>query len=86
MKTRTFWLNFFLILAGIVLGTTVAHFAKDVTALSWLAFGESFGTAAPVTVDLGVMTFTVGISIDISVSVILFVALSLLAGKFIVRR
>ncbi len=86
MKTRSFWLNFFLILAGIVLGTTVAHFAKDVPFLSWLAFGESFGTAAPVTVDLGVMTLTVGISIYISVAVILFVALSLLMGKFIIRR
>ncbi len=86
MKTRSFWLNFFLILAGIVLGTTAAYFAKDVSFLSWLAFGESFGTAAPVTLDLGIMTLTVGISINISVAVILFVALSLLVGKFIVRK
>lgn len=86
MKKRNFWLNLFLILIGIVLGTTVAHFTKDVSFLSWLSFGMSFGTSAPVTVDLGVMSITLGASLSISVAVVLMVALSLLVGKFIVRR
>lgn len=86
MKKRNFWLNLFLILIGIVLGTTVAHFTKDVPFLAWLSFGMSFGTSAPVTVDLGVMSITLGASLSISVAVVLMVALSLLVGKFIVRR
>ena len=86
MKKRNFWLNLFLILVGIVLGTTVAHFTKDVSFLAWLSFGMSFGTSSPVTVDLGVMSITVGASLSISVAVVLMVALSLLVGKFIVRR
>lgn len=86
MKKRNFWLNLFLILIGIVMGTMIAHFTKDISFLSWLAFGESFGTSAPVTLDLGVMTFTIGVSLEISVAVVLAVALSLLVGKFIVRK
>lgn len=86
MKKRNFWLNLFLILVGIVLGTTVAHFTKDISFLSWLAFGLSFGTAAPVTLDLNVMSLTFGISLEISVAVVLAVALSLIVGKFIIRK
>jgi len=86
MKRRNFWLNLFLILVGIVIGTMIAHFTKGISFLSWLAFGESFGTTAPVTLDLGVMTFTVGISLEISVAVVLSVALTLIVGKFIVRK
>ena len=86
MKRRNFWLNLFLILIGIVLGTTVAHFTKDISFLAWLSFGMSFGTSAPVTVDLGVMTVTLGASLTITVAVVLMVALSLIVGKFIVKR
>jgi len=86
MKKRNFWLNLFLILVGIVLGGLVAHLTKDISFLSWLSFGESFGTTAPVTVDLGVMSVTIGASLNISVAVVLAVALSLLVGKFIVRK
>lgn len=83
---KGFWLNLFLILIGVVLGTMIAHLTKDVSFLSWLAFGQSFGTSAPVTIDLGIMSLTLGISINISVSVVLCIALSLLVGKFIVKR
>jgi hypothetical protein len=83
---KGFWLNLFLILIGVVLGTMIAHLTKDVSFLSWLAFGQVFGTSAPVTIDLGIMSLTLGISINISVSVVLCIALSLLVGKFIVKR
>lgn len=86
MKRRNFWLNLFLILIGIVLGTTVAHFTKDVSALSWLAFGMTFGTPENVPLDLGVLKITVGVNLTITVAVVLMVTLSLLVGKFIVRK
>ena len=85
MKKRT-WLNLFLILVGVVFGTMIAHFTKDISFLSWLAFGQNFGTSAPVTLNLGIMSLTLGITIDISVAVVLCIALSLIVGKFIVRK
>ena len=76
----------FLILVGVVFGTMIAHFTKDISFLSWLAFGQNFGTSAPVTLNLGIMSLTLGITIDISVAVVLCIALSLIVGKFIVRK
>lgn len=84
MKNK-FWLNFFLVLVGIVLGSMVAHVTAGVSFLSWLAFGLNFGTSAPVTLELGVVSCTFGISFSLSVATILCIALSLIVGKFIAR-
>ena len=85
MKNK-FWLNFFLILAGVVLGSMIAHFTAPVPYLAWLAYGLNFGTSAPVAVELGVINFTVGVSFSLSVAVILCIALTLIVGKFIYRK
>ena len=85
MKNR-FWLNLFLILIGVVIGTLIAHLTTGVNGLSWLAFGLDFGTNAPVTVDLGIMTLTFGIRLSISVATVICTAISLIVGKFLVRK
>ena len=85
MKNK-FWLNIFLILIGVVIGTLIAHLTAGVNGLSWLAFGMDFGTEAPVTVDLGIMTVTFGIRIAITVATVVCTAVSLLVGKFLVRK
>lgn len=81
-----FWLNLFLILIGVVLGTMVAGLVKDVSYLSWLASGSTFGTQNPVVLDLGLFSITFGIRITITVASIIFIALSLWLGRLIVRR
>ena len=86
MRNNNFWLNLFLILAGVVLGTMVSRLTSGMKFLSWLSFGLSFGTPSPFTLDLGIMSLTFGISIDITVSTIICIALSLLLGKLIVKR
>lgn len=85
MKNK-FWLNLFLILAGVVLGSMLAHFTADVPYLTWLAYGLNFGTSSPVAVELGVVNFTLGISFNLSVATILCIALTLIIGKFVVRK
>lgn len=83
---KHFWLNFFLILAGIVIGAAVVELTAGIPALAWLAFGLDFGTAAPLTLNLTVLSLTFGLSVRITVSTIIFVALSLLLGKLIVKK
>lgn len=85
MKNK-FWLNLFLILVGVVLGTMITHVVADVSYLSWLAFGQTFGTGAPLTLDLGILSLTFGLQVTFSVATILCIALSLLIGKFIIRE
>ncbi len=83
---KHFWLNFFLILAGIVIGAAAVELTAGIPALAWLAFGLDFGTASPFTLNLTVLSLTFGLSVRIPVSTIIFVALSLLLGKLIVKK
>ncbi len=81
-----FWLNLFLVLVGVVLGTMISHVTAGNAYFSWLAFGQNFGTTTPVTLELGVVSLTLGISFSISVATILCIALSLLVGKYIFKK
>ncbi len=83
---KNFWVNLFLVLVGVVLGSLVTYLCRDVAALSWLSFGQVFGTSAPVSIDLGIINFTVGISINITVATVLCIAISLIVGRFFRRK
>jgi len=77
--------NFFLVLVGIVLGTFVGYICKDVNALSWLAYGVDFGLETPFILNLGILRLTFGFSIDLTLSVVIFVVLSLVIGRALAK-
>ena len=77
----TFWLNRFLVLIGIVVGTMLAEMTRDIVWLSWLSYGLEFGTESPLVLNLHVLKLTLGITVRITVSTVLFIALSLLLLK-----
>ena len=64
----------------------VATLTKDVSYLSWLAFGLDIGMTSPLVVDLSIIGLTFGISININVAVIIFIILSLVVSKRLYRR
>lgn len=80
-----FWRNILLICSGVVAGSLVAKLCAGVKYLSWLAFGLTFGTSSPVSLELGVLNITVGANIDITVSTIIFVVLFYVFGRKIIR-
>ena len=77
--------NFFLVLVGIVVGTFVGYICKGVNALSWLAYGVNFGLESPLVLDLGILQLTFGISINLTLSVVIFVILSLVIGRALTK-
>ncbi|MBE6559635.1 MAG: DUF4321 domain-containing protein [Ruminococcaceae bacterium] len=83
---KNFWLNLFLICVGVVVGTLAANLCAGIPMLSWLAYGMDFGMAAPATVDLQVISFTIGITLNLNISVIIFITLSVLLGNLIARK
>jgi hypothetical protein len=83
---KNFWLNLFLICVGVVTGSMVADITAGVPLLNWLSYGLDFGTQSPLVLDLGILSLTFGIRIDLTVSVILFIALSLVLGKLIAKK
>ena len=45
--------------------------ADGVSFLSWLSYGQAFGLQNPVVLNLGVMSITFGLSIEINIASIL---------------
>lgn len=60
------WALFLLLLAGIVLGGFIGSLAAGVPFLSWLNYGQTFGFANPIVLDLGILVITFGLSIKLS--------------------
>lgn len=84
MKSRTL-MFVFLLFSGIVVGSLAGEMAAGVPALSWLNFGLRFGLDAPVSLSLGVIALSFGFSINLTVSCIIFVILSLFIGTKVFR-
>lgn len=64
-------------LAGLVLGGVIANAVSNVPYLSWLAYGQYFGTDNPLVLNLGVLVFTLGLQIHITIAGILGMAVAL---------
>ncbi len=82
---KKIWLNLLLVCIGVVLGTLAAKLCDGVPALSFLGFGMDFGISEPLVLDLQVLTITFGLMLHINVATILFVILSLVIGRLLVK-
>lgn len=77
------WGLFLLILAGVVLGSFIGHMAGSVSALSWLDYGKTFGLTSPLTLDIGVIVLTFGLSIHFSIASIIGIILAAIIYHFL---
>ena len=76
------WALFLFILTGIVLGGFIGMLAEGVPALSWLAYGQSFGLQEPVVLNFGLLVITFGLTIKITISSIIGVVLAIIIYRF----
>lgn len=64
-----------LLLAGVVLGGFFGYLARDISWLSWLNYGQTFGLTgaggSALVLDLGVLTLQFGIQIKITIASII---------------
>ena len=74
MKKKNNWTCLILILAGIVLGGFIGSLFNS----SWLNYGQTFGLINPVTLDLGILIITFGLTIKITISSIIGVIIGIL--------
>ncbi|MEG1457813.1 MAG: DUF4321 domain-containing protein [Acetivibrio sp.] len=72
---------FLLLLCGIVLGGFVGYLSRNISVLSWLDYGQTFGLDKPIKLDLGIMVLTFGLTIKISIASILGVFCSILVYR-----
>ena len=84
--SKSFWFNLFLVVVGIVVGSMVSEMTAGIPALSWLSYGLNFGTKSPIILDLNAVTLTFGITLNVTISTAICVALSLLLGRYIAEK
>ena len=77
MKAKNGWVLLIMLLSGIVLGGFIGMLTANVSGLSWLNYGQSFGLQSPITLDMGLMELTFGLSIHISIASIIGVIISM---------
>ena len=82
---KHFWLNLLFVLVGIVTGSMVMEITAGVPWLTWLTYGLDFGTPSPVVLDLQVLRLTLGATVNITISHVIFVVLSILLGRVILQ-
>lgn len=70
------------VLCGLVIGGLIGELTKDISWLSWLGYGQEFGTYTPITLDLGVVQLTLGLMFKINVSSIVGIIIAI----FIYRK
>lgn len=81
-SSQNIWVLVLLILAGVVLGGFIANMLGSFPALSWLAYGSSFGLSSPLALDLGVLTLQFGFTIRFTIAGIIGIVLAF----FVYRR
>lgn len=76
--SKNSWALFLLILSGIVLGGFIGSLTAGIPALSWLDYGQVFGLAEPVVLNLGILVLTFGLTIKISIASIVGIVLAVI--------
>ena len=82
MKKKNGWILLIILLAGIVVGGFMSELTKDVSWLRWLSYGSSFGLEEPVTLNLSVITISLGLQIKITIAGII----GMMIGIFLYKK
>lgn len=76
---RVNWVFVILVLIGFVIGGFIGTYFDG----TFLNYGKTFGLTNPIELDLGFIIFTFGLKIQITISSVIGVIISLLVYKFI---
>lgn len=82
-SSKNMWALFLLLLAGIVLGGFIGTLTANISFLSWLNYGQTFGLSSPVVLDLGIIVLTFGMTIRITIAGIIGVVLSIFIYRWL---
>lgn len=77
-KDKNIWVLLIFILAGLVVGGLLGELASRVGFLWWLSYGNSFGLAEPLVLDLNIIKITFALTIKVNIASIIGILLSIL--------
>lgn len=80
-REKNIWILLLFLLSGIVVGGLLGDLASKVDFLSWLSYGEEFGLATPVELDLSVVKLTFALMFKINIASIIGIVLAIFIYK-----
>ena len=80
---KNYWTLLLLVLAGIVLGGFIGELTSNVSFLSWLSYGQSFGLSDPLVLNLGFLLLTFGLKIKITIAGIIGILIAILIYRLL---
>jgi len=81
-REKNIWILIIFILSGLVIGGLLGELASKSDALWFLSYGQTFGLANPIELDLSIIKITFGLLFKISISSIIGMAIAI----FIYRK
>lgn len=76
---KNYWILLVMILSGLVIGGFIGTYIP----WEWLNYGGEFGLTSPATLNLGIITITFGLSINITIASLVGVAAAIIIYKFL---
>jgi len=76
-RDKNIWILLVFLLSGLVLGGLLGELASKVDFLWWLSYGENFGLAAPIELDLNIITLIFGLTFKMNVASIIGMAIAI---------
>ena len=80
---KNYWTLLLLVLAGIVLGGFIGELTSNVSFLSWLSYGQSFGLSDSLVLNLGILVLTFGLKIKITIAGIIGILIAILIYRLL---
>lgn len=75
------WTLLLILLSGIVLGGFIGYLCRNISFLSWLNYGQTFGLSSPVVLDLGILVLTFGLTVSINIASIIGIIIGIIIYK-----
>ena len=81
-RDKNIWILMIFILSGLVIGGLLGQLAGQVNGLWWLGYGEEFGLANPLVLDLSIVKLTFALMFKVNIASIIGLAIAI----FIYRK
>jgi len=78
---KNIWILFLMMLAGIVIGGFIGNYLGQLEYMQWLQYGDTFGMAQPLILELGIINVQFGFTIKFSISGIIGMIVAIIAYR-----
>lgn len=85
MKSKNTLICILFLLAGLVIGGLLGNIAQNVSALSWLNYGQEFGISEPLVLNLSFLKLTFGVMFYMNIASIVGLIIAVLIYKLIIE-